>query len=83
VVASAGVARSGPAGVADVESQVLEYIARRPATVADLSASLGLEIGLLTGLLARLTASGRARSISQESGIWYHAGVDQADPRRD
>lgn len=52
--------KAGRAPSADAKGAVLKYLKRRPATLSDLSASLGIGRGAVKGVLKRLIASGLA-----------------------
>ncbi len=55
----------------DIESAILETIARRPCTLADLSAILGLHINEINKYLDVLEASGKISVVRQQRGFFY------------
>jgi len=55
----------------DVESVILETIARRPCTLADLEKILGLHINEINKYLGVLEEAGRLESVKQERGFFY------------
>ena len=59
----------------DVENAILETIARRPCTLADLEQILGLHINEINKYLAVLEKTGRVTTISQERGTFYQVTV--------
>jgi wyosine [tRNA(Phe)-imidazoG37] synthetase (radical SAM superfamily) len=59
----------------DVENAILETIARRPCTLADLEQILGLHINEINKYLAVLEKAGKVTTISQERGTFYQVTV--------
>jgi wyosine [tRNA(Phe)-imidazoG37] synthetase (radical SAM superfamily) len=59
----------------DVENAILETIARRPCTLADLEQILGLHINEINKYLAVLEDAGKVASIEQERGTFYQVTV--------
>jgi len=55
----------------DVESAILETIARRPCTLADLEKILGLHINEINKYLGVLEEAGKLESVQQERGVFY------------
>jgi hypothetical protein len=55
----------------DIETTIIETIARRPCTLDDLSAILGLHINELNKYLSVLESENKLETISQERGIFY------------
>jgi len=55
----------------DVESAILETIARRPCTLADLEKILGLHINEINKYLGVLEEAGKLESVKQERGVFY------------
>jgi wyosine [tRNA(Phe)-imidazoG37] synthetase (radical SAM superfamily) len=55
----------------DVESAILETIARRPCTLSDLIKILGLHVNEVNKYLGVLEDQGKVESIEQERGIFY------------
>ncbi len=55
----------------DIESAILETISRRPCTLQDLSAILGIHINELNKYLAVLEADGKIKSTSQNRGTFF------------
>jgi wyosine [tRNA(Phe)-imidazoG37] synthetase (radical SAM superfamily) len=55
----------------DVESAILETIARRPCTLSDLVKILGLHINEINKYLSKLEDEGKVETIEQERGIFY------------
>jgi wyosine [tRNA(Phe)-imidazoG37] synthetase (radical SAM superfamily) len=56
----------------DRDKDVREMLMRRPCTAADISSSLGLDPGVVTGILARLTDAGLIESRPGGQGAYYH-----------
>ncbi len=67
---------AGPAALADAERVVLELLARRPCTEADLRVSLGLEGERLADILRRACQDGRVRAEARAAGVYFYAGAD-------
>jgi hypothetical protein len=57
----------------DLESAILETIARRPCTLEDLEKILGLHIHEINKYLGVLEEAGKIESIRQERGTFYQA----------
>ncbi|MDF1573580.1 MAG: radical SAM protein [Bacteroidales bacterium] len=55
----------------DVESVILETIARRPCTLSDLEQILGLHINEINKYLGVLEEAGKVESLKQERGTFY------------
>ena len=63
----------------DTESAILETIARRPCTLADLSTILGLHVNEINKYLDVLEADGKIRVIKQQRGFFYQFNADGGD----
>jgi predicted ArsR family transcriptional regulator len=59
----------------DVENAIMETIARRPCTLADLEQILGLHVNEINKYLAVLEEAGKVTSVSQERGTFYQVTV--------
>jgi wyosine [tRNA(Phe)-imidazoG37] synthetase (radical SAM superfamily) len=55
----------------DLESAILETIARRPCTLADLSQILGIHINEINKYLGVLEEAGKVETIEEERGTFY------------
>ncbi len=55
----------------DVESTILETIARRPCTLEDLTSILGMHANEINKYLGVLEADGKIKTIAQERGYFY------------
>ena len=55
----------------DVESAILETIARRPCTLADLEKILGLHINEINKYLGVLEETGKVETVEEERGVFY------------
>ena len=56
----------------DVESTILETIARRPCTLNDLQKILGLHVNEINKYLGVLEDEGKINTIQQRRGVFYH-----------
>lgn len=63
-----------PVALADAERVVLELLARRPCTQADLRVCLGLGDEVLADILRRAREAGRVRAEARPSGLYFFAG---------
>ena len=63
----------------DTESAILETIARRPCTLADLSAILGLHVNEINKYLDVLEADGKICVVKQQRGFFYQANTAADD----
>jgi len=68
--------RAPEADGSDAERAVLELVARRPCTVEDVNASLGLHRREAEELLGDLAARGVVRSREGEEGTYYYTGEE-------
>jgi wyosine [tRNA(Phe)-imidazoG37] synthetase (radical SAM superfamily) len=59
----------------DIENTIMETIARRPCTLADLEKILGLHINEINKYLAVLEDAGKVTSLEQERGTFYQVIV--------
>ncbi len=75
IIAKAAVRKESAAYREDVESAILETIARRPCTLQDLTAILGLHPNEVNKYLDVLEGNRRVRPVRQARGIFY-----QLDP---
>jgi len=66
-------AKALPGGDQGARARILEVLARRPCTLADLCTSLGLEPDQATEQIARLRADGLIQARSGEAGEYYYA----------
>jgi wyosine [tRNA(Phe)-imidazoG37] synthetase (radical SAM superfamily) len=55
----------------DIESSILETIARRPCTLDDLQRFLGLHINEINKYLGPLEASNKIKTVLLERGVFY------------
>lgn len=55
----------------DIESTILETIARRPCTLDDLAKILGLHVNEINKYLDVLEADAKIESVQQERGFFY------------
>ena len=63
----------------DIESAILETIARRPCTLADLSAILGLHVNEINKYLDVLEADGKICVVKQQRGFFYQVNAAAND----
>jgi wyosine [tRNA(Phe)-imidazoG37] synthetase (radical SAM superfamily) len=63
----------------DVESAILETIARRPCTLEDLSQVLGIHINEINKYLGVLDDEGKVEATFQERGIFYQLNRDKRE----
>jgi predicted ArsR family transcriptional regulator len=55
----------------DMETAIMETIARRPCTLDDLSAILGLHVSEINKYLDVMTADNKIMAVHQDRGIFY------------
>lgn len=55
----------------EIESRILELIARRPCTIDDIASSLNCNTSELEDLLSRLSTQGKIRFEERERGVFY------------
>jgi len=75
IIAKAPVRKEIPSFRDDVESAILETIARRPCTLQDLQEILGLHVNEIKKYLDVLEAEAKIRVARQARGIFYQIGV--------
>lgn len=65
----------------DIESAILETIARRPCTVEDLATILGTHVNAVNKYLGVLEGQGRLVSLRRERGVFYRLPPSAYDSR--
>jgi wyosine [tRNA(Phe)-imidazoG37] synthetase (radical SAM superfamily) len=71
-IVAAAQARTGLAGYrTDIETAILETVSRRPCTVQDMSAILGLHVNEINKYLEALEKKGAISPVRRERGVFY------------
>lgn len=76
VVAGYSGTRAEALDLGDTERAILELIARRPCTTADIQASLGIPQVKADEILSRLRQAGRVRSDERRDGVYYYPAFE-------
>ncbi|MFC1849460.1 radical SAM protein, partial [candidate division CSSED10-310 bacterium] len=74
IIASSWSSCDGGSASADISNRILNTIARRPCTAADLAAMLGVNETEISITLSWLQNKNKIQTIKQQRGIFYRLG---------